>query len=153
MQLLLQRRAQQQRLGGTQLISGSARCPIINDPLIRQYRAAPNSMATRLYEDRLKLPCQRDASEDANVKVYSLSVIITVPYCFYMIRMTLFVLFFMQQKIADDVGRLLNPNHAVLLKAAGTSGEMASGYLPIVFFDETIHYSCHLLLIIYLNLG
>nr|XP_007154930.1 hypothetical protein PHAVU_003G159500g [Phaseolus vulgaris]ESW26924.1 hypothetical protein PHAVU_003G159500g [Phaseolus vulgaris] len=98
MQLLLQRRAQQQRLGGTQLISGSARCPIINDPLIRQYRAAPNSMATRLYEDRLKLPCQRDASEDANVK-----------------------------KIADDVGRLLNPNHAVLLKAAGTSGEMASG--------------------------
>ncbi|KAL9326274.1 hypothetical protein ACSQ67_006919 [Phaseolus vulgaris] len=99
MQLLLQRRAQQQRLGGTQLISGSARCPIINDPLIRQYRAAPNSMATRLYEDRLKLPCQRDASEDANVK----------------------------QKIADDVGRLLNPNHAVLLKAAGTSGEMASG--------------------------
>ncbi|KAK7347449.1 hypothetical protein VNO80_21979 [Phaseolus coccineus] len=99
MQLLLQRRAQQQRLGGTQLISGSACCPIINDPLIRQNRAAPNAMATKLYEDRLKLPCQRDASEDANIK----------------------------QKIADDVGRLLNPNHAVLLKAAGTSGEMASG--------------------------
>ena len=52
-----------------------------------------------------------------------------------MIRVTLFVLFLMQQKVADDVGKLLNPNHAVLLKAAGMSGEMASGYLPIIFFD------------------
>lgn len=59
----------------------------------------------------------------------------------------------MQQKVADDVGKLLNPNHSVLLKAAGTSGEMASGYLPIIFFDGKIHCSCHLLLINYLNLG
>jgi len=147
MQLLLQRRAQQQqqRLGGTQLISGNASCPVSNDPLMRQNRAAPNAMTTKVYDDRLKHPCQRDASEDANIKVHSLSGIITMPYCFYMIRMTLFVLFFMQQKVADEVGKLLNPNHAVLLKAAGTSGEMASGYLPIFswmrkFIIHVIYY-------------
>ncbi|XP_027918066.1 transcriptional corepressor LEUNIG-like isoform X2 [Vigna unguiculata] len=100
MLLLLQRRAQQQqRLGGNQFISGSASCPISNDPLMRQNQAAPNAMATKLYNDKLKLPCQRDVLEDANIK----------------------------QKVADDVGKLLNPNHAVLLKAAGMSGEMASG--------------------------
>ncbi|XP_047173130.1 transcriptional corepressor LEUNIG-like [Vigna umbellata] len=101
MKLLFQRRAQelQQRRGGNQFISGSASCPISNDPLMRQNQTAPNAMATKLYNDRLKLPCQRDVLEDANIK----------------------------QKVADDVGKLLNPNHSVLLKAAGTSGEMASG--------------------------
>ncbi|TKY54922.1 Transcriptional corepressor LEUNIG [Spatholobus suberectus] len=95
MQLLLQRHAQQQqRLGGTQLIGGSASCPIGNDPLMRQNRA------TKTYEDRLKLPLQRDALDDASVK----------------------------QNVADDIGQLLNPNHAILLKAAAAAtGEQATG--------------------------
>ncbi|WVZ10597.1 hypothetical protein V8G54_015127 [Vigna mungo] len=101
MKLLMERRAQelQQRQGGNQFIRGSASCPISNDPLMRQNQTAPNAMATKLYNDRLKLPCQRDVLEDANIT----------------------------QKVADDIGKLLNPNHSVLLKAAGTSGEMASG--------------------------
>ncbi|CAJ1944384.1 unnamed protein product [Sphenostylis stenocarpa] len=100
MQHLLQRRAQQQqRPSGTQLISGSASCPISNDPLMRQNQAASNAMATKLFEDRLKLPRQRDALEDAIIK----------------------------QKVDNDVGQLQNPNHAELLKAAGKSGELASG--------------------------
>nr|KYP55670.1 Transcriptional corepressor LEUNIG [Cajanus cajan] len=91
MQLLFQRHAQQQqhRLGG----------PISNDPLMRQDRGNSNAVATKTYEDRLKLPLQRDTLDDASIK----------------------------QKAADDVGQLLNPNHALLFKAAGTTGEQATG--------------------------
>jgi len=93
MQLLLQRHAwrqqqQQQFLRGFHLISGSARCPISNDPLMRQNLATSNAMATKTYEDRLKLPLQKDALDDANIQVSSLSGIITWPCCFYMIRIT-----------------------------------------------------------------
>uniref|UniRef100_A0A0R0JUX7 LisH domain-containing protein n=1 Tax=Glycine max TaxID=3847 RepID=A0A0R0JUX7_SOYBN len=106
MQLLLQRHAwrqqqQQQFLRGFHLISGSARCPISNDPLMRQNLATSNAMATKTYEDRLKLPLQKDALDDANI----------------------------QQKVVDDVGQLLNPNHASLLKAAVTTGEQARGQI------------------------
>ena len=52
----------------------------------------------------------------------------------------------MQQKVVDDVGQLLNPNHASLLKAAVTTGEQARGCVPIVFFDENTYYSCLLIL-------
>ncbi|RDX77930.1 Transcriptional corepressor LEUNIG, partial [Mucuna pruriens] len=97
MQPLLQRHAQQQqRLGGTQLISGSASCPISNDPLMRQNRATSCAMATKTYEDRLKLPLQRDALDD-------------------------------KQKVIDDVAQLLNPNYALLSKAAATTNEQATG--------------------------
>ena len=90
MQFLLQRHAQQQqqRLRGTQLISGSASCPISNDPLMRQNGATSNAMATKTYEDRLKLPLQKDALDDANIQVSSLSGSITWPCCFYMIIVT-----------------------------------------------------------------
>ncbi|KAG4930215.1 hypothetical protein JHK86_047176 [Glycine max] len=101
MQFLLQRHAQQQqqRLRGTQLISGSASCPISSDPLMRQNRATSNANTTKTYEDRLKLPLQKDALDDTSI----------------------------QQKVIDDVAQLLNPNHALLLKAAATTGEQATG--------------------------
>ncbi|KAK7388758.1 hypothetical protein VNO78_23585 [Psophocarpus tetragonolobus] len=100
LQLLLQRRAQQQqRLSGTQLINGNTGCPISNDPLMRQSRATSNAMAGKTYEERLKLPLQRDALDDASIK----------------------------QKVADDVGQFLNPNHALLMKAVATTGEQATG--------------------------
>ena len=77
MQLLLQRQAQQeQRRGGTQLVSGNASCPIGNDPFMRQNRATSNAMTTKMYEDRLKLPLQRDALDDVAIKVLCLFEII-----------------------------------------------------------------------------
>ncbi|KAG5037524.1 hypothetical protein JHK86_018364 [Glycine max] len=98
-QLLLQRHAQKQQcLRGARLISGSASCPISNDPLMRQNGATSNAMATKTYEDRLKLSLQKDALDDASIK----------------------------QKVADDVGHLLNPNHALLLKAATAIGKQAT---------------------------
>ncbi|XP_027330121.1 transcriptional corepressor LEUNIG-like isoform X2 [Abrus precatorius] len=101
MQLLLQKYAQQQQsMGGTQLVSGSDSCPISNDPLMRQNQATLNAMATKTYEDRLKLPLQQDALDGATIK----------------------------QKVADNVGQHLDPNHGSLLKAvAATTGRQATG--------------------------
>ena len=56
------------------------------------------NIKTKTYEDRLKLSLQKDALDDASIK----------------------------QKVADDVGHLLNPNHALLLKAATAIGKQAT---------------------------
>lgn len=77
MPLLLQRHAQQQqRRGGTHHVSGNTSSPISNDPLMRLNRATSNAMATKMYEDRLKPPLQRDTSDDAAIRVLSLFDII-----------------------------------------------------------------------------
>ncbi|KAK7292087.1 hypothetical protein RIF29_07771 [Crotalaria pallida] len=101
MQLLLQRYAQQQqRSDGTRLVSDSASIPISNDPLMRLNCTTSNAMATKMYEDRLKPPLQRDALNDAAIK----------------------------HKVGGNVGQLLEPNHASLLKAvAATTGGHATG--------------------------
>ncbi|KAE9601854.1 putative transcription factor WD40-like family [Lupinus albus] len=98
-QLLLQRHAQQhqQCSDGTPLVSGSTSSPISNDPLMRLNRAASNAMATKMYEDRLKPPLQRDVLSDATIK----------------------------HRVGGNVGQHLDTNHASLLKAveATTSGQ------------------------------
>ncbi|XP_061345223.1 transcriptional corepressor LEUNIG-like [Gastrolobium bilobum] len=100
MQYLLQKHAQQQQhRSGTQLVSGSASSPISNDPSMRQNEATSNAMATKMYEDRLKLPLQRNVLDHAAIK-----------------------------KVDGNVGQLLDPNHAFLLKAvAATTGGHATG--------------------------
>ncbi|XP_019439569.1 PREDICTED: transcriptional corepressor LEUNIG-like isoform X1 [Lupinus angustifolius] len=99
MQLLLQRHAQQhqQRSDGTPLVSGNTSSLISNDPLMRPNLAASNAMATKMYEDRLKPPLQRDVLSDSTIK----------------------------HGVGRNVGQLLEPNHASLLKAveATTSGQ------------------------------
>ena len=40
-----------------------------NDPLMRQNAATANAMATKMYEEKLKLPMERDSLADAAMKV------------------------------------------------------------------------------------
>ncbi|KAJ9688537.1 hypothetical protein PVL29_014276 [Vitis rotundifolia] len=100
-QLLLQRHVQQQqqqqqqRRDGTQILNGSGNGLVSNDALMRQNPATANTMATKMYEERLKLPLQRDPLDDAAMK----------------------------QRFGDNVGQLLDPNHASLLKSAAVSGQ------------------------------
>ncbi|KAB2618720.1 transcriptional corepressor LEUNIG-like [Pyrus ussuriensis x Pyrus communis] len=81
---------QQQRRDGTQLHNGTA-----NDSLLRQNPATANSMATKMYEERLKLPTQRDAMDDAAIK----------------------------QRLGDNMSQLLDPNHASMMKATTAGGQ------------------------------
>ncbi|KAL0924283.1 hypothetical protein M5K25_005099 [Dendrobium thyrsiflorum] len=101
-QLLLQRQAQQQqqqqqqqpqRRDGAHLVNGNANGLVGNESLIRQNPGA-NALATKLYEERLKMPLQRDSLEEASIK-----------------------------RFGDNVGQLLDPNHASLLKPATSSGQ------------------------------
>ena len=72
MQHSVQRHAQQQQHRcGTQLASGSTIGTMTNDSLMRQNSAAANASATSIYE-RLKPPLQREALNDAAIKVFSL---------------------------------------------------------------------------------
>ncbi|KAI4335796.1 hypothetical protein L6164_014406 [Bauhinia variegata] len=99
MQLFLQRHAQQQQQqqlrSGTQLVSGCANLssPIGSGPLMRQSHATASALATKMYGNSLKLALHRDAFSDATMK----------------------------QKIGGNVGNLLDPNHASLLKAAAAT--------------------------------
>ncbi|KAM1046797.1 hypothetical protein EV1_025997 [Malus domestica] len=85
-----QQQQQQQRRDGTQLHNGTA-----NDSLLRQNPATANSMATKMYEERLKLPPQRDAMDDAAIK----------------------------QRLGDNMSQLLDPNHVSMMKAATAGGQ------------------------------
>lgn len=104
-QMLLQRAAQQQqqqRRDGS-LLNGTASGFSGNDPLIRQTPATANSMAAKMYEERLKLPPQRDSLDEASMKL--------------------------QQRYGENVGQVMDPNQA-LLKAAATgqsSGQILHG--------------------------
>lgn len=40
-----------------------------NDPLMRQNTGTANAMAAKMYEERLKVPLQRDSLDDAAMKV------------------------------------------------------------------------------------
>ncbi|XP_064972663.1 transcriptional corepressor LEUNIG isoform X2 [Musa acuminata AAA Group] len=103
-QLLLQRHAQQQqqqqhqqqqqRRDGAHLLNGAANGLVSGDPLMRQNPGTANALATKMYEERLKLPLQRDSVDDASIK----------------------------QRFGENVGQLLDPNHASMLKSSVTSG-------------------------------
>lgn len=70
-QIILQRQAQQQqqqqRRDGAQLINGNANGITNGDPLMRANPGSANAMAAKMYEDKLKLPLQREASDDNKV--------------------------------------------------------------------------------------
>ncbi|KAG6389546.1 hypothetical protein SASPL_151017 [Salvia splendens] len=77
------------------LLNGSANGIVGNDPLMRQNTGTANALATKMYEEKLKLPIQRDSLDDAALK----------------------------QRFADNVGQLLDPNHASILKSAAAAGQ------------------------------
>ncbi|XP_065850802.1 transcriptional corepressor LEUNIG-like isoform X2 [Euphorbia lathyris] len=101
-QLLLQRHAQQQqqqqqlqqRRDGNQHPNGTTN-GLTGTDVTRHNSATANALATKVYEDRLKLPLQRDSMDDAATK----------------------------PRLSENVGQLLDPNHASLLKAATLAGQ------------------------------
>ncbi|XP_015898191.3 transcriptional corepressor LEUNIG isoform X2 [Ziziphus jujuba] len=86
---------QQQQRDGTQLLNGTSNGLVSSEPLMRQNPATANALATKMYEEKLKLPLQRDALDDAALK----------------------------QRLGDNMGQLLDPNHASLLKVAAAGGQ------------------------------
>ncbi|XP_050938176.1 transcriptional corepressor LEUNIG isoform X2 [Cucumis melo] len=92
---------QQQRRDGAQLLNGNANGFVGNDPLMRQNPGSVNALATKMYEDRLKLPLQRDSLDDAAIK----------------------------QRYGDNVGQLLDPNHASILKSAAATSQSSGQVL------------------------
>ncbi|XP_065010323.1 transcriptional corepressor LEUNIG-like isoform X1 [Musa acuminata AAA Group] len=103
-QLLLQRQAQQQhqhqqqqqpqRREGSQVLNGNASGLVSADPLMRQNPGTANALATKMYEERLKLPLQRDSLDEASIK-----------------------------RFGENVGQVMDPNHASLLKSAAGPGQ------------------------------
>ncbi|KAI4337361.1 hypothetical protein L6164_015790 [Bauhinia variegata] len=86
---------QQQRRDGAHLLNGTTNGLVGNDPLMRQNPGTANALATKMYEERLKLPLQRDSLDDAAMK----------------------------QRFGENMGQLLDPNHASILKSAAASGQ------------------------------
>ncbi|CAK9179219.1 unnamed protein product [Ilex paraguariensis] len=62
---------------------------------MRQNPGTANALATKMYEERLKLPIQRDSLDDGALK----------------------------QRFGENVGQLLDPNHASILKSAAAAGQ------------------------------
>lgn len=103
-QMVLQRAAQQQRRDSSHL-NGTSSGLSGNDPLMGQNpaTATANALAAKMYEERLKLPTQRDSLDEASMKL--------------------------QQRYGENVGQALDPNH-VLLKAVASghsSGQILHG--------------------------
>ncbi|GFZ18554.1 transcriptional corepressor LEUNIG [Actinidia rufa] len=67
-QQMQQAQQQQQRRDGAHLLNGTANGLVCNDPLMRQNPGTANALATKMYEERLKLPLQRDSLDDAAMK-------------------------------------------------------------------------------------
>ncbi|GAY60168.1 hypothetical protein CUMW_199910 [Citrus unshiu] len=86
---------QQQRRDGAHLLNGNTNGLLGNDSLMRQNPGTANAMATRMYEEKLKLPVLRDSLDDAAMK----------------------------QRFGENMGQLLDPNHASYIKSAAATGQ------------------------------
>ncbi|KAM0866812.1 hypothetical protein ACQ4PT_042391 [Festuca glaucescens] len=98
-QQLHQQQQQQQRRESSHLLNGASSGLSANNPLMRQNSTA-NVMATKMYEETLKLPSRRDSLEEASMK----------------------------QRYGENAGQLLDSNETSLLKAAA-SGQSAGQIL------------------------
>ncbi|CBI35344.3 unnamed protein product, partial [Vitis vinifera] len=78
---------------GTQLLNGSNNELVGNDALVRQNPANANTLVTKMYEEILKLPLQRDPLDDASMK-----------------------------RFGESVNQPLDSDHASLLKSAAVDG-------------------------------
>ncbi|CAN1331374.1 Transcriptional corepressor LEUNIG [Linum perenne] len=93
-QLLLQRHAQQQQQQ-EQRRDGNSNSNAAANEVPKQVSATASAMATKLYEDKLKLPLQRESLEDAAMK----------------------------QRLSDSMGQFMDPSNAALLKAVALGGQ------------------------------
>ncbi|CAM8983918.1 unnamed protein product [Rhodiola kirilowii] len=95
-QLLMQRHAQglqQQRRDGPQIANGNPSGLAGNGSLMMQNAGNANAMATKMYEDTIKLPHKRDASDDMALK-----------------------------RFGENTRQLLDPNNIPILKSSGVGG-------------------------------
>uniref|UniRef100_A0A7N0U6P9 Transcriptional corepressor LEUNIG n=1 Tax=Kalanchoe fedtschenkoi TaxID=63787 RepID=A0A7N0U6P9_KALFE len=91
-QLLMQRHPQgqqQHRRDGPQIPNGNSSGLVGNGSLMMQNPGTANAMATKMYEDTIKLPHQRDASDDAALK-----------------------------RFGENTSQLLDPNNMSMLKSS-----------------------------------
>ncbi|CAA6660818.1 unnamed protein product [Spirodela intermedia] len=106
---LLQRHAQQQQQqqqpqqpqqvrDGARLPDSAANGLVGCDVLMCQNPATASALATKLYEERLKLPIQRDSLDETSIK----------------------------QRFGENMGQLLDPNHASMIKSTVAS-DLPSG--------------------------
>ena len=80
---------------GNKILNGSGNGLVSNDALMRQSPATINTSTTNMYEEISKLSLQRDPSDDTAMK----------------------------QRLCDNVGQLIDPNHVSLLKSVVVSGQ------------------------------
>ncbi|KAI9073967.1 hypothetical protein K1719_025650 [Acacia pycnantha] len=85
---------QQQRRDGAHLLNGSTN-GLVGNP------STANAIATKMYEERLKPPLQRDSLDDPAMK----------------------------QRFGDNMGQLLDPNHASIMKSAAASAQSSGQVL------------------------
>ncbi|XP_073055404.1 transcriptional corepressor LEUNIG-like isoform X3 [Primulina eburnea] len=86
---------QQQRREDAPFLNGTANGISGNDPLVRQNPGTANALATKMYEEKLKLPVQRDSLDDAAMK----------------------------QRFGNNVGQILDQNHTSIFKSAAAAGQ------------------------------
>ncbi|KAM1062573.1 hypothetical protein COP2_027555 [Malus domestica] len=98
-----------QRRDGAHLHNGPTNGLVGNDPLMRQNPGTANAMATKMYEERLKLLLQRDSMDDASMK----------------------------QRFGDNVGQILDQSHASILKSAAATGQPSGQVLHGTAGDST----------------
>ncbi|EPS68633.1 hypothetical protein M569_06134 [Genlisea aurea] len=96
-QLLLQRQAQQQQQKRQQRQDVGGNGIVGNDSITRQGPGTANAMATKMYEEKLKIPVPRDVLDDPALK----------------------------QRFSENVGQLLDPN--ILKSAGQPSGQVLHG--------------------------
>ncbi|XP_013656292.2 transcriptional corepressor LEUNIG [Brassica napus] len=93
-----------QRRAAPHLANGSANGLVgsNSDPVMRQNSVSGSALANnnKAYEERVKIPTQRDSLDETAMK-----------------------------RFGDNVGQLLDPNHASMLKSAGASGQPAGQVL------------------------
>uniref|UniRef100_A0A7N0TEU0 Transcriptional corepressor LEUNIG n=1 Tax=Kalanchoe fedtschenkoi TaxID=63787 RepID=A0A7N0TEU0_KALFE len=96
-QLMMQRQhaqgQQQHRRDGPQIPNGNSSGLVGNGSLTMQNPGTANALATKMYEDTIKLPHQRDASDDAALK-----------------------------RFGENTSQLLDPNNISMLKSSGVGG-------------------------------
>lgn len=85
-------------------MNGTANGIVGNDPLMRQNPGTASALATKMYEENLKLPVQRDSLGDAAA---------------------------LKQRFGDNVGQLLDQNHASILKSAAAAGQPSGQVLHV----------------------
>ena len=108
-------------------MNGSASGLVGTDTLMRQNSGTVNVLATKMYEERLKLPLQRDSPDDQSIKVLIQTIkLFPLRWLSSLVCIGLILLiicYFFLQRYGDNVGQVMDPNHAPMLKSAPNPGQ------------------------------